>query len=123
MSHTTHRAAFRIYKALTTAYGRAARHAQVNGYLVRATPSYRVPRPYSTSDFASPAPTYHPLPAQREQAEVQEDGQAHAEHDADHYPEEATPTQRRTLSSPLSPLRTPHHPARPPSSPLPSSVR
>ena len=29
------------------------------------------------------------LPAQREEAEIQEEGQAHAEHDVDHYPEEA----------------------------------
>ena len=41
----------------------------------------------------APAPTYNPLPAQREQAEIQEDGQAHAKRDAHHYPEEATPTQ------------------------------
>ena len=34
------------------------------------------------------------LPAKREEAEVKEDGQAHAEQDAEHYPEQATPTQR-----------------------------
>lgn len=47
----------------------------------------------------APAPAYHPLPAQREQAEIQGDGQAHAEYDANHYSEEATPTQVRTGAS------------------------
>ena len=36
----------------------------------------------------------HLLPAQREEAEVKQNGQAHAEQDAEHYPEKATPTQR-----------------------------
>lgn len=45
----------------------------------------------------APTPPYHALPAQREQPEVQEDGQAHAEHDAQRYPEEAPPTQGRAL--------------------------
>lgn len=35
----------------------------------------------------APTPTYHPLSAEREQAEVQKDGQAYAEDDADHCPE------------------------------------
>ena len=37
------------------------------------------------------------LPAKREEAKVQEDGQAHAEHDAHDYPEKASATQRGKL--------------------------
>ncbi len=55
----------------------------------------------------TPSSKYHPLPARREQAEIKEDGQAHTEHDANHYLEEATPTQRRTLSALPFPLRIP----------------
>jgi hypothetical protein len=42
----------------------------------------------------APPPTDHPLPAEREETQVKENGQAHAEQDAEHYPEQATPTQR-----------------------------
>ena len=38
------------------------------------------------------------LPPLREQAEVQEDGQAHAQDHAHQYPEQATPTQQMAPS-------------------------
>ena len=49
---------------------------------------------HAASPAIAPPPTYHFLPAKREEAEVKEDGQAHAQQDAEHYPEQATPTQR-----------------------------
>jgi hypothetical protein len=52
----------------------------------------------------------HPLPTQREEAEVKENGQAHAEQDAEHYPEQATPTQRLGAFVRPSPSRTPRLP-------------
>ncbi len=58
----------------------------------------------------TPSPTNHPLPAQREQAKVQDDGQAHAQDDAHHYPEEATSTQPQAPSLRPSPPRTPSRP-------------
>src|SRR5215210_1480787 len=59
----------------------------------------------------APPPPYHPLPAKREEAEVKEYGQAHAQHDAQHYPEQATPTQQMMPSSwPPAPSRTPRLP-------------
>jgi hypothetical protein len=53
--------------------------------------------PQSYRLAADSIPPYPPLPAKREQAKIQEDGQSNAKYDADDYPEQAPSPQ-------LSPL-------------------
>src|SRR5215217_2641481 len=58
--------------------------------------AWRIARGRSYGRNRSTPPERFPrrLAAEREQTEVQEDGQAHAQHDARYYPEQASPTQR-----------------------------
>ena len=72
----------------------------------------------ATPSTIAPALANQPLPAQRERAEVQDDGQAHAKRDADRHPEEASPTQgpavlRRRPPSPRTPYPLPPLPGGP----------